>query len=170
MKYTLFLVILVLSASSAFADWVRPVTYAEVIFGCNGLTPDLAASNGTNIYAGPNNVYRLPDGIISFSGSQVLFQGKRIGSLDKAPTCTVEDTGEQAHPSWNKLDFDARTSVVLSYQPDVSTCTFDAETDDFNRTNHFTLSVTLSSGVKNSVSWQEEGHYASPNGCNNIDL
>jgi hypothetical protein len=167
MKYALTMLLLSLFALSAHADLNRQVTYAEAIFACNGLTPDLAQSRGVNIQGFNGGELRVAEQIFSFAGNTAYFLGTPVGTIDSPPTCTTEDAGEPAVPSWNKIDLNSNLVMELNYNPNLPSCIQDIDGGGFLRTNIYTLSVTLANGQVLSTRFQEVDHYASPVACRN---
>ena len=159
----------------AFADWSMPVTYSEVLFGCNGTTPDLSVPLALNIGAGNHGEIRAPDGAFQLiNQNQIQLSSEpsflTFGTLAAKPTCTVEDDGEGAHPSWNAIQLTAGSSVVLTFTADLSSCEADAINDGFTRTNHYTLSILNNgTGLANAYHWTDVGHYASPVACQTLN-
>jgi hypothetical protein len=160
-------------ALSAHADWNAPVTYAESIYACDGMTPNLNGVHAVNV-ATDHGEIRVPEETFITVNSKISITDPRaqlmmeIGSLASVPTCTIEDAGEPARPSWNRIQFNPGTALSLSFSSNPRTCRWDPENDGFSRKKYYVLTAK-SANITLNYSWVEDAHYPSSVACEQFE-
>jgi hypothetical protein len=99
------------------------VTYAEVIFGCQGSTPDTHITPGINLAPADGRLGEIRisgDAATHFSlaGQSIVYDSApdhplSLGTLAASPSCQVIDTGDPATPSWNAITLSTQVSMTL---------------------------------------------------------
>jgi hypothetical protein len=120
----------ILPLSSRAADVTESVTYAEVIFGCNGSNANTNVTPGLNVADrdGEVRVQGLGSAYLALEGSDLILntpydQNLVIGTLTSAPSCDVEDTGEDATANWNSIALSKMVIMNLSHSDQQYTLT-----------------------------------------------